>query len=224
MQDHDDESVGDAAQAFEALRAEVSVLRRAVETLPGAWKDHKPPDYTATLGKIAQSLEEVNIRLENIEQHPALQLTPEQHQRAIASAGGGLMSDAAVKLNAATEATESHGRHLAGLIGTARQQDQQLKWLAGTGAVALVVGLLISPFLARWLPFGWDTRVAATVLHTDRWNAGQALMQSTNPMGWATLAAEINLVEPNHAALTACREAAARTKKEQRCAIVVLAP
>ena len=49
-------------------------------------------------------------------------------------------------------------------------------------------------------------------------------MQSTNPMGWATLAAEINLVEPNHAALTACREAAARTKKEQRCAIVVLAP
>jgi uncharacterized protein DUF6118 len=46
-------------------------------------------------------------------------------------------------------------------------------------------------------------------------------MNSTNPAGWATLAAEINLVEPNHAALSACREAAARTKKEQRCVIVV---
>jgi hypothetical protein len=30
---------GDAAQAFEDLRAEVSVLRRAVEALPGAWED-----------------------------------------------------------------------------------------------------------------------------------------------------------------------------------------
>ena len=34
----------------------------------------------------------------------------------------------------------------------------------------------------------------------------------------------MNLVEPNHGALTACREAAERTKKEKHCAIVVPAP
>ena len=33
--------------------------------------------------------------------------------------------------------------------------------------------------------------------------------------------AEINLVDPSHAALSACREAAQRTRKEQHCTIVV---
>ena len=46
-------------------------------------------------------------------------------------------------------------------------------------------------------------------------------MKSADPAGWATLAAEVNLVEPNHAALTACREAAEKTKKEQHCVIAV---
>ena len=46
-------------------------------------------------------------------------------------------------------------------------------------------------------------------------------MKSPNPRGCAVLAVEKNLVEPNHAALTACREAAERTKKEQHCTIVV---
>lgn len=54
-------------------------------------------------------------------------------------------------------------------------------------------------------------------MRTDRWNAGIALMKSTNPKGWATLADEMNLVEPNHVALNACREAAAKLKKSQPC-------
>ena len=87
-----------------------------------------------------------------------------------------------------------------------------------------VVSLLILPFLARALPFGWNENLAAFLLHADRWNAGQALMKSTNPGGWTVLVAEMNLVEPNHAALSACREAAERTKKEQHCMIVVPVP
>ena len=87
-----------------------------------------------------------------------------------------------------------------------------------------MVGLVLSPFAARLLPFGWDAAVAATIMHSDRWNAGKALMKSSNPGGWETLAAEMNLAETNHDALTACRETAQRTKKEQRCVISVLAP
>jgi hypothetical protein len=49
-------------------------------------------------------------------------------------------------------------------------------------------------------------------------------MKSSNPAGWETLAAEMNLAEANHDALSACREAAQRTKKEQHCAIVVPGP
>jgi hypothetical protein len=112
----------------------------------------------------------------------------------------------------------------AGVIGTVRSQRKQLEWLVITAAAAFLVGLLLSPFAARLLPFGWDAGVAATTLHADRWSAGQELMKSTNPTGWATLATEINLAEANHDALSECREAAARAKKEQRCTIVMPAP
>jgi hypothetical protein len=49
----------DPAQAFEDLRAEVSVMRRAMEALPGAWEENQPPDYSyysPDLGRIAKGL------------------------------------------------------------------------------------------------------------------------------------------------------------------------
>ena len=223
MQDSEEPS-GDAARAFEDLRAEVSVLRRAIEALPEEWAANQPPDYTQSLGEITQDLATVVGRLNVIEQHPALRSTPSQHQAAISAAGQEVMSRAVGRIDAAAEAFKREQQNLAGVIGTVRDQRKQLEWLALTAAVALMVGLLCSPFVARLLPFGWDAGVAATILHTDRWNAGQALMKSTNPGGWAVLAAEMNLVEPNHAALSACREAAEKTKKEQHCTIVVPAP
>lgn len=66
--------------------------------------------------------------------------------------------------------------------------------------------------------------MAATILHANRWHAGQELMKSSYPGGWATLAAEINVAEANHDALSACRQAAEKSKKEQRCTIVVPVP
>jgi hypothetical protein len=66
--------------------------------------------------------------------------------------------------------------------------------------------------------------VAAAIMHADRWHAGQALMKSNDPAAWATLAAEMNVAEANHDALSTCREAAQRAKKEQHCSIVVPAP
>ena len=134
------------------------------------------------------------------------------------------MSGAAGRIDQAADALKREQQNLAGVIGSVRAQRKQREWLAITAAAALVVGLLLSPFAARLLPFGWDAGVAATILHADRWNAGQALMKSTNPGGWAVLAVEINLAEANHDALSACRDAAARTKKEQRCTIVVPTP
>jgi Family of unknown function (DUF6118) len=77
------------------------------------------------------------------------------------------------------------------------------------------------------LPFGLDGRLAAFILQADRWNAGAALMQAQSPEAWRDLeaAAELlTLLTPNKAALAACRDAAAKTRREQHCAIVVSAP
>lgn len=131
------------------------------------------------------------------------------------------MKEATGKLDAATQEFTRQQQALGGLIGTVRGRRTQGKWLASTAAAALVVGLLLSPWAARLLPFGWDAQVAASIMRADRWNAGQALMKSANPTGLATLAAEINVVDANQDALSACRESAQKSKKEQLCSVVV---
>jgi len=208
-------------QAFEDLRAEVSELRRALEALPGAWEESRPPDYTPSLGTIAQGLAAVDSRLAGIEKRPALRLTPEQHQQAVAQAGNVLMREAVQKLDRAAQDAERERHQLAGLIGTVRKQDAQRNWLLYAASGALVVGLLVSPFVAGALPFGGDSAVAAVIMNANRWNAGIALMQAGSPDGWRGLADASNLVRVNQEALAACREAAAKAKKEQRCTITV---
>ena len=217
----DHHGAADPAQAFEDLRAEVSELRRAVEALPDAWEDSRPPDYTPSLGTIAKGLAAVENQLAGIEQHPALRLTPEQHQQAVAQAGNMLVREAVQKLDRAAQDAERERRQLAGLIGTVRTQDEQLNWLLWAASGALVVGLLVSPFVAGVLPFGGDSAVAAVIMNADRWNAGIALMQAGSPDGWRDVAAASDLVRANQEALAACRDAAAKAKKEQRCMITV---
>ena len=211
----------DPAQAFEDLRAEVSELRRAVAALPGAWEENRAPDYTPSLGTIAQGLMAVENQLAGIEKHPALRLTPEQHQQAVAQAGNMLMREAVQKLDRAAQDAERERHQLTGLIGAVRKQDEQRNWLLWTALGALVFGLLVSPFVAGVMPFGGDSAVAALIMKADRWNAGVALMQAGNPEGWRGVADASNLVRVNQEALAACREAAAKAKKEQRCTITV---
>jgi hypothetical protein len=214
----------DAAQAFEDLRSEVSVLRRAVEALPGEWEANQPPDYTPTLGSIAKGLKAVTDRLQSIEGHPALRITPDQHQQAIAKAGDTLMQEASSKLYAARRGFEQEREQLAAIIGSERAQDKQLKWLLWTGGIALLLGLLAAPVFARLLPFGLDGQVAAFIMGGDRAHAGAALLQAGAPEGWRRMSDEINLITINQQALAACQAAATQAKREQRCTIVVSAP
>ena len=215
------QDAADPAQAFEDLRGEVSVLRRAVEALPGAWEENRSPDYSPDLGRIAKELAVVVSQLDGIGKHPALRLTPEQHQQAVAQAGNMLMREAAQKLDRATQDAERERARLASMIGTVHTQDRQFQMLCWTGGIALAVGLILSPIVAGFLPFGLNTRVAALVMQDDRWGAGEALMQAGNPDRWRGVTDAANLVKVNRETLAACREAAARTKTEQRCMITV---
>ncbi|AGI10513.1 hypothetical protein H8Z72_24325 (plasmid) [Xanthomonas citri pv. citri] len=211
----------DPAQAFEDLRAEVSVMRRAVEALPAAWEDNQPPDYSPDLGRIAKGVAVVAAQLDAINKHPALTMTPEQHRQAIAQAGNGLMREAAQKLDQAADETRRERQQLVNLIGTIRKQDEQRNCLIYTGLAVFLMTLLLSPFLYAALPFGLNGRVAALVMNTDRWDAGEALMKADSPDGWNNAVNAWNLVRANQKEIAACSNEAAKTKKEQRCAITV---
>jgi hypothetical protein len=68
-----------AERAFDALRAEVAALRRALEGMAAGLADPsrpEAPDYSPTLGVIARELKSVTARLEALEQMPVLAVTP----------------------------------------------------------------------------------------------------------------------------------------------------
>lgn len=173
----------DPAQAFAALRAEVGALRRVVEALPEALEEVRAPDYGSELGHMAKSLEMAAAKLEAMEKHPALRLTPEQHQAAVTRAGEGLMRDALQKLDRATQEAERERHQLARMIGTIRTKRDQLFWLIAIPVLVFALTLFASPILLGWLPFGWPSEVAAIVMGEDRWDAGWALLRAANPAG-----------------------------------------
>nr|WP_295743033.1 DUF6118 family protein [uncultured Acidocella sp.] len=222
---------GDAAAAFVALRAEVaglraemSVMRRAMEALPGAWAESQVPDYAPDLGRITKGLGEVAGRLGVIEAHPALRLTPAQHQAAIARAGEGLLREAAHKLEHAAQESQRAGQQLGGMIGTIRAQNAQWNWVFYTGLAACVAGLLLSPMLAASLPFGWNGRIAALLMKDSRWGAGWDLLQAASPASAQQAAYGFNLVRANQDQLAACAREASKTSQPQHCMVIVQVP
>lgn len=219
-----EEQAGDPAQAFEDLRAEVSVLRRAIEGLPTTIREHRPPDYSQDLAILGKGLDEIGQSLETVLASPALNLTPEQQGQGIARAGTALVREAAQRLDRAAQEAERERARLSGLIGQAWARDRQVRLLCWTGGVAFAVGLLVSPILASVLPFGLNARVAALVMHEDRWTAGGALMRAANPAGWDRVVADGRLADENRDALDACRVTAVESGKAHRCTVMVAAP
>jgi hypothetical protein len=217
----DEEGARDPAQAFEDLRAEVSVLRRAVEAMPQAWEAARGPDYGPDLARITKALAVVADEVEAMAEHPALQMTPADHQRAIGQAGAELVRGAALSLERATLAADNERQLLADVIGTVRTQDAQNKMVALAAGAAVIVGLVMSPIFASVLPFGLNQRVAAAVMRADRWDAGAALMAAQNRREWEEMIAAEDLVKANRGKLVGCEASAARLGRAQHCEILV---
>lgn len=220
-----EDHAGDPAQAFEDLRAEVSVLRRAIEALPGAIRENRPADYSADLAVLGKGLDEIGEQLDTILKFPALNRTPEQQGQAIANAGANLIREAAQRLDQAAQEAERERARLSGIIGQAWAQDRQFKLLCWAGGIAFAMGLVLSPLVAGLLPFELNTRVAALVMREeDRWTAGTDLMRAGNPGGWARLDADTQLVSDNREAVDACRAELAQTGKVQHCSLILTPP
>ena len=61
-------------------------------------------------------------------------------------------------------------------------------------------------------------------MRQEPWEAGMKLMKFASAEGWSRVASADELFEANSATVSACRELAAKTKRDQKCPITVAAP
>jgi hypothetical protein len=177
---------GDAVRAFEALREEVAALRRGVELVYRQGQQAVPdmPDYSPTLGAMAKTLTAVGSRLDAMEAHPALRLTPDLHAREIAAGVRAARNEASDSAAAAARRLQEAAQELGEMIGAVRTATEQRQWMI----IALATGAALG-FLAWWplvavLPWGGGHWLAATLIGGGPWRAGGALMREADTVTW----------------------------------------
>lgn len=183
-----------AAQAFGELRAEVSLLRRAVERLTD--ERTSQPDYAPSLEAIGKRLEDICVWAQRVSEQPALKLTPESLAREIAKAAADSRTHDRQLLEQAAAKMEAAGRRADAMIATSRSIAEQNRELVSNRIGFAVAGMTLFAILpgavARSLPVSWAVpeRIAARMLGADMWRAGQNMMTKADPERWRRIVAE----------------------------------
>lgn len=215
----------EAAEAFEGLRQEIKLMRRALAALVDEQRGQ--PDYSDTLGQIAADLDKTTGRITWLARRAALTLPPEEMARQIKEAGNDTRSADRKTIVEASGALHDATRALSGWIRAAREardQRRRLVWMGATAAfVGVIVGCDIPMALAEAAPASsaWPERVAARALAAEPWAAGERLMAKADPARWDEVQAYRAIGRENRAVIQRCRDLAEQTGREQRCRIVV---
>lgn len=201
--DQDSTREGDtslAAHAFAELRAEISLLRRAVERLTD--ERTSQPDYAPSLEAIGKRLEDVCVWARRVSEKPALKLTPENLGREIAAAATSSRARDQELLERAAGTMEGACSRIDAMIMRSRSVAEQNRELLRNRISFAVAGMVLFAILpgalARSLPVSWalPERMAARMIGADMWQAGQRMMMKADPQRWRKIAARERLENP----------------------------
>lgn len=175
----------DIDQAFEALRGEVSLTRRAVEGLTAARE--RVPDYSATLGQMADVLKRTAEGIDRVERSPAVRLSPAALTDELIKASAEARAEDRALLRETRDAlTRSIGR-IDGIVERGQAADRQVRWLIWAGAGGALAGMMLMAILpgavARSLPASWHVPewMAARTIGLDQRAAGERMIATSAP-------------------------------------------
>lgn len=212
----------DPARAFDDLRAEVSVLRRAVEGLPEAWRENRPPDYSPDLGRMVNALGAVGRHLEAIEKNPVLKIEPSSYRHAVEQAGMAASREMQGTFDSAIREVQGERKQLAGIIGEARDRRRQRRWVLGASGLAFLCGFAVAAPLFRVIPWNDNLGVASFIVGgSDRWDSGRTMMSATYPDVWKNFLWEDSVVRSNSEKIKGCQDDANKSNVEEYCTIKV---
>ena len=184
--------VAEVVAAIGTLRAEVSGLGRRLERLDGAVRQGGgagaeaagSPDYSPTLGAIAQELSGIGARLALVEGKPALELTPSGFEVELGRVVRGAASAAGGELREVTRRAGAAAGELEALVGRVRERREQRQWVGVAGLIGVMGGVVLWYLAAALLPWGGGHWLVASLVGGGPWKAGAALMQEANPVSW----------------------------------------
>lgn len=220
-----------ATQAFEELRREVSLLRRAVEGL-SARGDDQPVDYSPTLAKLAEAIAAIAARVQTIADSELMiqdkQGFSELLGRTAAHAVRQPLQEAErtkAELKVATEKLERVTDQLVQATGAPKARRDQWRDLAWAGVLGCCTGTFLWALgagpVARVLPAGWQVpeRMAAATLAETRAGAGAHLLRSADPIAWRRLEAGQAFLLQNQAVLERCSKRSERLRRQVNCEV-----
>ena len=219
-----------AAEAFARLEGELALMRRAVQHLAAERADIIIPDYGATLTEMTKRLEDMAENLDCIEEHPAMQVTPDSFGRRIEAAAEAARRGDQTRINDVYNELRQAAQDMRGVTSHARNSaDQRRKVFQAVGG-GVLGGILLWSFLpgtiARSVPESWhwpEAMAAGMVGESSRWNAGTRLMQSESLQAWRVLAQAAELLRDNRDAIDVCRKSAATSRQPVQCKVKIRA-
>ena len=215
-----------AAEAFARLEGEMAMVRHTVQNMARERADIVIPDYTATLGQMADQLAQVSKTLSTIGSKPAIEMTPENMAVQIKRAALDMLRDASDLFRHGRKDLDLATGRLAAIVGRVRTEAEQKRQTWRFAGVGLAAGILLWSILpgtiARAMPesWHWPKRMARKAVGEPTIvEAGIRLIRSQNPEAWEELAAAQHVLSANREALDRCRERARKGEKAVRCSI-----
>jgi hypothetical protein len=224
--DEDDGQGADAAEAFEAMRGELALLRRAVEGLAAERAQvPEPIDYSETLGRMAKGLNAGLHRIDVLAKAAEDGVAPRYVADRIVAASGSTRAEDQRTIVAARQGLEDVTRQLHGYVVSGRTGDEQNRWLGLAAIGGAIIGIVLWALLAgpilRVTPdsWRWPERAAARTLGGSAWEGARRLATVNGPDTWNAMVAGAVIGRGNEEALERCQRAATKAAEPVRCTV-----
>ncbi|MBV7264568.1 DUF6118 family protein [Erythrobacter ani] len=215
-----------ATEAFARLEGEMAMVRHTVQNMARERADIVIPDYTATLGQMADQLAQVSKTLTAIGNKPAIELTPEDIAVQIKRASLNMLRDSSDLFRQGRKDLDNATGRLAAIVGRVLTEDEQKRqtWrFAGAGfAAGILLWSILPGTIARAMPESWhwpEWMARKAIGEPTIVEAGIRMIQSQNPEAWEELAEAQTILSANREALERCNSEATEVQRPVSCSI-----
>ena len=139
-----------AAKAFEALRDEVTDLRRSINQLSQNIQLIPTQDYRRTLAEILRAQENMSAEIKDLKSHPAINLTPEGFINKLEEIKDRSLERERKRLRETEDTLRFNSKTIGHWIEQAREANRQNWWLVLASVLGFVLGALLIYALKRF--------------------------------------------------------------------------